>query len=62
MLKGASIQQHSNKKTYSFNQTETNILSKTLEIMRYYIVNNKDQFQQTNDFLNEINQALGIIS
>ena len=56
-LKGTS-----NPKIHSFNLTEINILSKTLEIMRYYIANNKDRFQQTNDFLNEINQALGIIS
>lgn len=67
-LKGASAsgtavnnkQQYSDKKLV-FNQNELSILSKVLEVCRYYITKNKDQFQSTENILQEINQSLQIL-
>ena len=42
-----------------FHQNEVQIISKTLELIRYYISKNKNQFQT--DILNEINRSLQIL-
>lgn len=62
-LKGASAAvNNQSKQLLVFNQSEVSIISKVLEISRSYLTNNKDQFQQTEDILNEITTAGNILS
>jgi hypothetical protein len=58
-LKGAS--NVNQPKQLMFNSSEVNILSKSLEICKYYIGKNQAQFQNQ-DILNEISTSISIIS
>jgi hypothetical protein len=58
-LKGASVIQQS---TLSFPPTEISLLSKSLELSKFYIERNKDQFQDSQDMIQKINSAINIIS
>jgi hypothetical protein len=60
-LKGASVAAQQTKQL-AFNQSEINLLSKSLELCRYFITRNATQFQQSKDILNDINSAISIIS
>jgi hypothetical protein len=63
-LKGASAVANNNQqpnKQLMFHQNEINIIQKVLEISRYYITKNKNQFQNPNDILKEINQSMQIL-
>lgn len=68
-LKGAGIirgpQQQARRQqetTITFPQTEINLVNKSLEIARFYITRNPQQFQQPQDMLQKVNQAIEIIS
>ena len=66
-LKGASatttkVQQQQPPKQLMFNQSELNLLGKSLEACKFFITKNQQMFQQpNNDILNEINQSLKIL-
>lgn len=65
-LKGAGIirgpQARQIRQTITFPQTEISLVSKSLEILRFYISKNQEQFQQPENMLQKINQAIEIIS
>jgi hypothetical protein len=61
-LKGASAAVNQQPKQFLFNSNELNLLSKSLEICRYYIGKNQAQFQQPQDILNEISTSINILS
>ena len=53
-LKGASAINNNNKnnspKLLTFNKSEIALISKCIELIRYYITKNKNQFQSPNDW------------
>jgi hypothetical protein len=69
-LKGAaavvgSINNNNNNyqpKQYVFNQSEVNLLGKSLEAIKYFITKNQQMFQQPNDILKELDTASNILS
>ena len=65
-LKGALLQQqiiiNNNLNNYVFNQSELNIISKTLEVCKYFITKNQQMFQQPQDIIKELSIASNIIS
>ena len=50
-----------NPKKYTFDTNEVSILSKTLEVSRYFISKNSGIIQNPNDILKEVNQSLQIL-
>jgi hypothetical protein len=58
-LKGASTNQ---QQQFIFPTNELSLLTKSLELSKFYIERNKDQFQDPNDMLQKINQGINIIS
>jgi len=60
-LKGASEVNNQSKQQLKFHKREIDILSKVIEIGRFYITKNKDQFQQPKDLLEDINSAMSIL-
>jgi hypothetical protein len=58
-LKGASAM---NQQQFIFPQTELSLLSKSLELSKFYIERNKEQFQDSQDMIQKINSAINIIS
>lgn len=63
-LKGASaITNNSPKKILTFDSNEVQLISKVLEMGRFYISKNQNQFQQpVEDILSKINQSLQILN
>lgn len=59
-LKGASAVNNQSKKLMFFSK-EIDIISKILEISRFYITKNKDQFQQPKDILKDVNSAMSLL-
>jgi hypothetical protein len=57
-LKGAAQQ----PKQLVFNKSELNIVSKTLEICRYFIGKNQKQYQNSQDMVNEISTSINILN
>ena len=51
------------QQTVTFPQTEINLVNNALNILRFYITRNpQQQFQQPEEILNKVNQAIEIIS
>jgi hypothetical protein len=64
-LKGASAVNNNKlptKQLLVFNQSELNLVSKTLEVLKYFVGKNQSQFQQPEDILNEISTSIYIIN
>jgi hypothetical protein len=61
-LKGASGTVNQQPKQFLFNSSEVNILSKVLEITKYYVSKNPAHFQQPKEILKEISIASNIIN
>ena len=59
-LKRASSS-NNNKHTMYFNQKEVDILRDVFKICQIYISKNKNQFQQPQDILQEINDSINIL-
>jgi hypothetical protein len=57
-LKGAAQQ----PKQLVFNKSELNIVSKTLELCRYFIGKNQNQYQNPQDILKELSTSINILS
>ena len=53
-LKCASAVVNQQQKQFVFNQQEVNILSKSLEVCKFYITKNKNQYQNPQDILKEL--------
>ena len=65
-VKGAGIirgpQARRQQETITFPQTEINLVNNSLNIARFYITRNPQQFQNPEDMLQKVNQAIEIIS
>jgi hypothetical protein len=62
-LKGASAAVNNNPpKQYVFNQSEVNLLGKSLEVCRYFIGKNQAQYQNPENILNELSTSINIIN
>ena len=62
-LKGASAVVNNNQQSsLVFNQSEVNLISKTIELIKYYITQNQQMFQQPQDIIEELNTAINILS
>lgn len=59
-LKGASAVNQ--PKQLMFNSSELNLLSKSLEVCRYFITKNQSQYQNPKDIVNEISISMNIIN
>ena len=66
---GSAIQQQGQQKQQQiqqqkllFPQNEISLISKSLELCRFYVTKNSQLFQQPEDILEKVNQALSIIS
>ena len=53
-LKGASTAAVNQPNQFVFNQSELNLLGKSLDICRYYITKNQQMFQQPQDIIKEL--------
>ena len=68
-MKGGSAVQQQNQQPSSttkrrilFPQTDLDLVSKSLELSKFYVTKNSQLYQQPQDILQKINQALSIIS
>jgi hypothetical protein len=65
-LKSASeittVQQQQQPKQLLFNESELNLVSKTLEACKFYITKNQPQYQNSKDIVNEISTSMNIIN
>jgi hypothetical protein len=59
--KGASSITSMNQ-MFSFPETEISLVNKTLEIVRFYITNNQELFQDPQDLLQKVEKGINIIS
>ena len=59
-LKGASAVNQ--PKQLEFNQSEVNLLSKSLEVCRYFIGKNQNLYQNPQDILSELSTSINIIN
>jgi hypothetical protein len=62
-LKGASaVVNQQQPKQLVFNKSELNIVSKTLELCKYFVGKNQNLYQNPQDILNEISTSINILS
>jgi 3-deoxy-D-manno-octulosonic acid (KDO) 8-phosphate synthase len=59
-MKGAAALEQ--QPTISFLSNQLALISKSLELSRFYVSRNTGQFQQPEDMLNKVNKAISIIS